>query len=188
MCCFLVDSCFSDPSTVHHRGIRSSSVPAGVQPSLSASQDHQCTHGATQRQLWLGSKQWLLEEEEPSVTHHLLSASPQLSDGQHPQQAGAHAEPIRQRAAGAGAAGARSQPRPGRGPAQHEHHGQLLGPQQQHQAGARSFQLKMRLETRCRVRESDLQMQCWGRDAKWREYKCKQWKAVGFLHQIGKIP
>uniref|UniRef100_A0A669BFR6 Phosphatidylinositol transfer protein membrane associated 2 n=1 Tax=Oreochromis niloticus TaxID=8128 RepID=A0A669BFR6_ORENI len=33
------------------------------------------------------------------------------------------------------------------GPAQHEHHGQLLGPQQQHQAGARSFQLKMRLET-----------------------------------------
>lgn len=128
--------------TVHHRGICSSFVPAGVQPPISTSQIQQRTHGAPQRQLRLRRKQRLPEEEEPPAAHHLLSAGPQLPNRQHPQQTRAHAEPVRRRAAGV-----RSQPQPRSSAAQHEHHSQLLGPQQQHQAGNRHFQPQVRWRT-----------------------------------------
>uniref|UniRef100_A0A3Q3QQH5 DDHD domain-containing protein n=1 Tax=Monopterus albus TaxID=43700 RepID=A0A3Q3QQH5_MONAL len=49
------------------------------------------------------------------------------------------------------------QPRPGSRPAQHEHHSELLGPQQQHQAGTRNAKPEMRLK---RLNESDLQIRC----------------------------
>lgn len=131
-------------STVHHGGLRSSLVPAGVQPPLSAGQVQQRSHGAPQRQLRPGRKQRLPEEEEPPAAHHLLAAGAQLPDGQRAQQAGAHTEPVGRRAAGVGA-----QPQPGGDAAQHEHHGRVLGTQQQHQAGAGRIQPQVRSEGRC---------------------------------------
>lgn len=116
---------------VHHRRICSSFVTARVQSPISPGQVQQRTHGVAQKQLRSGRKRRLPEEEEPPVAHHLLTTGPDFADRRHPQQAGTHAEPIRR-----GAAGVYSQPQPGSSTAQHEHHSQLLGPQQQHQAGA----------------------------------------------------
>ncbi|TDH12759.1 hypothetical protein EPR50_G00050960 [Perca flavescens] len=93
----------------------------------------------------LGCKQRLPKEEEPPAAHHLIPTGSQLPNRQHPQQARTHTEPIGRREAGAGSAGVRSQLQPGSSTAQHEHHSQLLGPQQQHQAGTRRSQPQMRL-------------------------------------------
>lgn len=134
-------TCFFSHPKVHHRRICSSPVAVGVQPPLSPSQVQQRAHGVAQKQLWFGRQRRFPEEEEPPVAHHLLSTGPDFPDRRHPQQAGTHAEPIRRRAAGV-----YPQPQPGGSTTQHEHYSQLLGPQQQHQAGSGDFQPQMTLE------------------------------------------